>query len=77
MAEIDFELAHFFAWARARAYQEFDEKMKADPALDPNWTFADIMQHLLEEYRCANPQSVETTETANSSEQGDSGRQDR
>ncbi|MCI0390946.1 MAG: hypothetical protein MOB07_19550 [Acidobacteria bacterium] len=51
MAEIDYELAHFFAWARARAYQEFDEKMKSDPSLDPNWTFSDIMQRLLEEYR--------------------------
>src|SRR5262245_48312225 len=51
MPEIDYELAHFFAWARARAYQEFDEKMKSDPSLDPNWTFSDIMQRLLEEYR--------------------------
>jgi hypothetical protein len=51
MPEIEFELAHFFAWARAKAYQEFDRRMKADPALDPNWTFSDIMQELLEEYR--------------------------
>jgi hypothetical protein len=51
MPEIDFELAHFFAWARARAYRELDERLKADPQLDPNWTFSDIMQELLEEYR--------------------------
>lgn len=25
--------------------------MKADPLLDPNWTFSDIMQELLNEYR--------------------------
>ncbi|MGH9838370.1 MAG: hypothetical protein ACREEM_06265 [Blastocatellia bacterium] len=51
MAEIDYELAHFFAWARARAYREFDARIKADPSLDPNWTFSDIMQELLDEYR--------------------------
>jgi hypothetical protein len=51
MPEIDIELAHFFAWARARAYQELDKRMKADPEADPNWTFSDIMQELLEEYR--------------------------
>jgi hypothetical protein len=59
MAENDYELAHFFAWARARAYQEFDEKMKSDPSLDPNWTFSDIMQRLLEEYRLSHRQSSE------------------
>ncbi|MDX2033906.1 MAG: hypothetical protein SF339_24750 [Blastocatellia bacterium] len=51
MAEIDQELAHFFAWARPRAYRLFDERMKAQPDLDPNWTFSDIMQDLLNEYR--------------------------
>lgn len=51
MAEIDTELAHFFAWARSRAYRKFDERMKAAPQLDPNWTFSDIMQELLNEYR--------------------------
>lgn len=51
MPEIDYDLAHFFAWARARAYAEFDRRMQADPSLDPNWTFSDIMQGLLEEYR--------------------------
>jgi len=67
MTEIDYELAHFFAWARARAYQEFDEKMKSDPSLDPNWTFSDIMQRLLEEYRRSNRQpsyQYEPTEPA-------------
>lgn len=51
MPEIDYELARFFAWARPRAYAEFDLKMKQDPALDPNWTFSDIMGRLLAEYR--------------------------
>jgi len=51
MPENDFELAHFFAWARVRAYREYDQRMKANPELDPNWTFSDIMQELLEEYR--------------------------
>jgi len=51
MPEIDFELAHFFAWARVRAYREFDLRMKADSGLDPNWTFSEIMQELLVEYR--------------------------
>lgn len=51
MIEIDFELAGFFAWARARAYAEFERRMKADPSLDPNWTFSEIMQSLMEEYR--------------------------
>ncbi|MGH9801554.1 MAG: hypothetical protein ACRD82_14415 [Blastocatellia bacterium] len=50
MPEIDYDLAHFFAWARARAYAELDRQMLADPSLDPNWTFSDIMQKLLEEY---------------------------
>lgn len=68
MAEIDYELAHFFAWARARAYQEFDEKMKSDPSLDPNWTFSDIMQRLLEEYRRSHRQISEPAKTTNQSE---------
>jgi len=68
MAEIDYELAHFFAWARARAYQEFDEKMKSDPSLDPNWTFSDIMQRLLEEYRRSQQQTSEPAGRASQSE---------
>jgi hypothetical protein len=68
MAEIDIELAHFFAWARARAYREFDERMKADPSLDPNWTFSDIMQRLLEEYRRDIRRSSDQTEAANQTE---------
>lgn len=55
MPEIDLELAHFFAWARVRAYSELEERLKADPQLDPNWTFSDIMQELLEEYRRSRP----------------------
>lgn len=51
MPEIDYDLAHFFAWARARAYAEFDRRTQADPSLDPNWTFSDIMQELMIEYR--------------------------
>lgn len=50
MPEIDYELAHFFAWARPRAYAEYDRRLLADPSLDPNWTFSDIMQELLAEY---------------------------
>jgi hypothetical protein len=65
MPEIDYELAHFFAWARARAYEELDRRMQADPSLDPNWTFSDIMQRLLEEYRRAHPQRPEPAEQAN------------
>jgi len=63
MPEIDIELAHFFAWARVRAYREYDERMKANPELDPNWTFSDIMQELLEEYRhLKNEEKHETNE---------------
>lgn len=51
MPEIDYDLAHFFAWARAKAYAEFDKRMQAEPSLDPNWTFSEIMQQLLGEYR--------------------------
>ena len=50
MPEIENNLAHFFAWARIRAYQEFEKRMQADPTLDPNWTFSDIMQELLDTY---------------------------
>lgn len=61
MAEIDYDLARFFAWARAQAYAEFDRRMKDDPALDPNWTFSDIMQSLLEEYRRLQQNSLNET----------------
>lgn len=47
------DLAKFFAWARTRAYLEFEKRMAADPQLDPNWTFSDIMQDLLAEYQAA------------------------
>lgn len=59
MPEIDQELAHFFAWARSRAYRQFDARMKDDPTLDPNWIFSDIMQALLEEYRDLKRKDVE------------------
>jgi hypothetical protein len=45
------DLAKFFAWARIRAYAEFDKRMAANPELDPNWTFSDVMQELLAEYQ--------------------------
>ena len=48
------DLAKFFAWARPRAYAEFDQRMIANPELDPNWTFSDIMQELLAEYQPPN-----------------------
>jgi hypothetical protein len=49
--EGEVNLTRFFAWARARALAELEARLAADPALDPNWTFSDIMQELLEEYR--------------------------
>lgn len=51
MLEREPDLAHFFAWARVRAYRELEDRLAADPELDPNWTFSDIMQELLEEFR--------------------------
>jgi hypothetical protein len=53
--EGEVNLTRFFAWARARALAELEARLAADPALDPNWTFSDIMQELLEEYRRARP----------------------
>jgi hypothetical protein len=50
MPERDFDLAHFFAWARVRAYAEFEARLARDPSLDPNWTFSDIMQELLADF---------------------------
>jgi hypothetical protein len=47
----DINLTRFFAWARARALAELEARLTADPQLDPNWTFSDIMQELLAEYR--------------------------
>ena len=51
--QVDVDLPKFFAWARERAYAEFDQRMAANPELDPNWTFSDIMQELMAEYRQA------------------------
>ena len=53
--EREIDLARFFAWARSRALQELEVRLQADPTLDPNWTFSDIMQKLLEEYRRNQP----------------------
>ncbi len=43
-------LTRFFAGARARALAELDRRLTENPELDPNWTFSDIMQELLEAY---------------------------
>jgi hypothetical protein len=51
MIEPEINLTRFFAWARARALAELEARLSADPQLDPNWTFSDIMQELLAEYR--------------------------
>ena len=59
--QVDIDLAKFFAWARARAYAEFERRLAADPALDPNWTFSDIMQELLAEYRQVQANAAEQT----------------
>lgn len=51
MIEQDINLTRFFAWARARALTELEARLASNPQLDPNWTFSDIMQELLAEYR--------------------------
>lgn len=51
MIEQDINLTRFFAWARARALAELEARLATNPQLDPNWTFSDIMQELLAEYR--------------------------
>lgn len=61
----EFDLAHFFAWARLRAYRELEVRLSADPQLDPNWTFSDIMQELLDEFRRLKSQPVEADAAAN------------
>lgn len=53
MNENEINLTRFFAWARERALSELAIRLAANPQLDPNWTFSDIMQELLEEYRRA------------------------
>jgi hypothetical protein len=55
------DLAKFFAWARERAYVEFEKRMAADPQLDPNWTFSDIMQELLAQYQSGAPASLQAS----------------
>ena len=61
---IDRQLAGFFAWARPRAYEELDRQMREDPSLDPNWTFSDIMQRLLVEYRQLHSAEAELSASA-------------
>lgn len=61
MPQDNFELAHFFAWARARAYRELELRLATHPELDPNWTFSDIMQDLLEEFRALQRETSITT----------------
>ena len=39
------------AWARERALAELATRVATNPQLDPNWTFSDIMQELLQEYQ--------------------------
>ena len=51
MTESGTNLARFFSWARERAFLELEKRLAADPSLDPNWTFSDIMQRLLVEYQ--------------------------
>lgn len=55
MVEKEINLTHFFAWARARALAQLETRLTANPQLDPNWTFSDIMQELLNEYRQPSP----------------------
>ena len=64
MIETSPELTRFFAWARERAYAEFDRLMAEDPARDPNWTFSDIMQRLLVEYRQLHSAGAELSASA-------------
>lgn len=51
MNQQEINLTRFFAWARERALAQLETRLLADPQLDPNWTFSDIMQELLTEYR--------------------------
>lgn len=63
MPQDNFDLAHFFAWARARAYRELEVRLAAHPELDANWTFSDIMQGLLEEFRRLQRETSTSTST--------------
>jgi hypothetical protein len=51
MIKKEINLTRFFAWARERALADLETRLAANPQLDPNWTFSDIMQELLEEYQ--------------------------
>ncbi|MFN7926951.1 MAG: hypothetical protein U0Y68_03235 [Blastocatellia bacterium] len=63
----DINLTRFFAWARERALAELNARLAADPQLDPNWTFSDIMQELLREYQQAHatPDAAPSEPTSN------------
>lgn len=64
------DLAHFFYWSRGRALRELEARLQADPTLDANWTFSDIMQELLTEYRRGQdlrPESAASDQRQNSS----------
>lgn len=62
MNEQEINLTSFFAWARLRALAELEARLKSNPELDPNWTFSDIMQELLAEYRLTHkPQTTNQT----------------
>jgi hypothetical protein len=65
-------LSRFFAWARSRALRELEDRVRANPGLDPNWTFSDIMQELLEEYRRQPLQSVAEAASSDDEAQPDS-----
>ena len=67
MFEQDINLTRFFAWARERALTELETRMAANPQLDPNWTFSDIMQELLREYQQAHatPDAAPSEPTSN------------
>lgn len=70
--EREIDLARFFAWARSRALQELEVRLQDDPTLDPNWTFSDIMQKLLEEYRRNQPPQSPTEAPSNNEREHDS-----
>jgi hypothetical protein len=70
------DLTHFFAWARSRAYSELEARLTADPEADPNWTFSEIMQRLLEEFRGMKGDLAETPDVMEIPEIGSEVRSD-
>ena len=59
-------LTSFFAGARTKALTELDRRLAETPALDPNWTFSDIMQELLEIYLREQKESPSTASSTRS-----------